>query len=145
MNNSFFGKSCEDVRKYKTIKFIFGKDSVKKIQRILNSVFFESAKIYGPYSAVVSLRNSKLLLDKPRYVGACILFISKIVMYEFHYDFIQPNFPGNKKIFSYIFREHSYWFKIKKMFTQHDLHEYKICIYTLPPTPPPLRNEGCTP
>ena len=39
---------------------------------------------------LVAIRKSKvaLKLNKPAYIGMCILELSKILMYEFHYDYI---------------------------------------------------------
>ena len=94
MNNSFFGKTCEDVYKYKDVRFICGEDNVIKLQKLQNSPYFDHLKLYGEFSAVLLMRKKKVLLDKPRFVGACILALSKVVMYDFHYNFIIPNFPG---------------------------------------------------
>ena len=37
---------------------------------------------------LVAIRKSKfrLKLNKPAYIGMCILELSKILMYQFHYD-----------------------------------------------------------
>merc|ERR1711873_293433 len=35
-----------------------------------------------------------------RYIGMCILDISKIVMYRFHYDYMMKKFPGAKLLFT---------------------------------------------
>ena len=94
MNNSFFGKSCEDVRKYKTVKFLMGEDSVKKMQKMVNSPLFDHVKLYSSTSAAVMMMRKKVTLNKPRFAGLAILSISKEVMYNFHYSFILPNFPG---------------------------------------------------
>ena len=103
MNNSFFGKTCEDVRKHKNVVYICGTDHVKKLQKKINCPLFERVKTYGDEAGVVLQRKWKLVLDKPRYVGMCILAISKEVMYDFHYNFILKNFPGNIYIYIYIY------------------------------------------
>ena len=41
----------------------------------------------------VSIRKNKvsLMYNKPSYVGLCILELSKVLMYEFDYDYIKIN------------------------------------------------------
>ena len=96
MNNSFFGKTCEDVKRYRDVQFICGENKVKKVQKQQNSPRFQRVKLYSEYSGVVEMHPKEVLMDKPRYVGMCILAISKEVMYDYHYNFIMPNFPGTK-------------------------------------------------
>ena len=40
---------------------------------------------------LVAIRKNKvtLTLNKPAYIGMCILELSKVLMYEFHYDYIK--------------------------------------------------------
>ena len=49
---------------------------------------YMSHKIFD--NNLVAIRKSKvaLKLNKPAYIGMCILEVSKILMYEFHYDYI---------------------------------------------------------
>ena len=35
-----------------------------------------------------------------RYIGMCVLDISKLIMYEFHYEFIMKKYPGTKLLFT---------------------------------------------
>ena len=42
------------------------------------------------------MKKSVVTLSKPRYVGCAILSLSKIYMYNFHYNFIKKHWPGNK-------------------------------------------------
>ena len=46
---------------------------------------------------LIAIRKSKvsLHLNKPTYTGMCILEFSKVLMYEFHYDYIKNKY-GNK-------------------------------------------------
>ena len=50
--------------------------------------------------AAFQLKRASVELNKPRYIGMCILDISKIVMYKFHYNFIMPKYPGTKLMFT---------------------------------------------
>ena len=43
-----------------------------------------------------------LTLDKPAYVGMCILELRKVLTYEFHYDFIKNKYNNNSRL---LFRE----------------------------------------
>ena len=39
-----------------------------------------------------------LTLNKPAYIGMCILELSKVLMYEFHYDYIKSKYGNNSKL-----------------------------------------------
>ena len=41
-----------------------------------------------------------MTLNKPIYVGFCILELSKLLMYEFHYDYVLKTFNGAKLLFA---------------------------------------------
>ena len=93
-NNSTFGKTCENVYKYMQVKFLNGEDKVNKMRRLLNSPYFNGTKVYDEFTAAVAMHKQSVVLDKPRFIGQCILSISKIVMYEFHYNFMMKHFKG---------------------------------------------------
>ena len=40
----------------------------------------------------------KVVMNKPVYLGQAILDVSKIVMYEFHYDYMKPKYGENLKL-----------------------------------------------
>ena len=46
---------------------------------------------------LVVIRNDKmtLLLNKPTYTGMSVLDLSKVLMYEFHYDYINNKYGNN--------------------------------------------------
>ena len=55
---------------------------------------YVSHKIFGNDLVGIGKNKFRLTLKKPVYIGTCILELSKILMQEFHYDYIKNN--GNK-------------------------------------------------
>ena len=49
---------------------------------------------------LVAIHKSKvtLTLNKPAYVGMCILKLNKVLMYEFHYDYIENKYGNNSRL-----------------------------------------------
>ena len=49
---------------------------------------------------LVAIRKSKLALrfNKPAYIGRCILELSNVLMYEFHYDYIKNKYDNKSKL-----------------------------------------------
>ena len=46
------------------------------------------------------MEKTKVTLDKPRYIGAAILALSKIVMYDFHYSYMAKKFKNSTLLFT---------------------------------------------
>ena len=59
---------------------------------------YMSHKIFD--SDVVAIRKNKvtLTLNKPTYIGMCILELSKVLMYKFHDDYIKNQYHNNSRI-----------------------------------------------
>ena len=51
-------------------------------------------------NGLVAIRKSKvtLMLNKPTYVCMCILDLSRLLMYEFHYDYIKNKYGNNSRL-----------------------------------------------
>ena len=49
---------------------------------------------------LVAIRKSKLALklNKPAYIGMCILELSKVLLYEFHYDYIKNKYDNKSEL-----------------------------------------------
>ena len=54
-----------------------------------------SRKIFD--NDLVAIRKNKvtLTLNRAAYIGMCILELSKVLMYEFHYDYIKNKYGNN--------------------------------------------------
>ena len=50
-------------------------------------------------SDLVKIRKSEVItLNKPGYVGMCILDLSNVLMYEFHYEYIKNEYGNNSRL-----------------------------------------------
>ena len=61
---------------------------------------YKSRKIFN--NDLVAIRKSKvtLTLNKPAYVGMCILDLSIVLMYEFHYNYIKNKYGNDSRLLS---------------------------------------------
>ena len=89
MNNSVFGKMMENIRKHKNIKLVTNKAQYLKTVMKPN---FKSGVLFGENLMGCEMGKVKVVMKKPIYLGQVILDLSKIVMYEFHYDYMKPKF-----------------------------------------------------
>ena len=95
LNNQIFGKSCENVRNYKEIKLANSKVKAKKL---LSKINVKSWKIFDSDLVAVHLNPLEINLNKPLFLGFCVLEISKLIMYQFYYDVIKPAFGQNVRL-----------------------------------------------
>ena len=72
----------------------------KKYQKIVNKPNFISQKIIDKNLVAAHCSKKILHLNKPIYIGFCILELSKLLMYQFHYDFVLKAFDNVKLLFT---------------------------------------------
>jgi hypothetical protein len=85
MNNSCFGKTMENVRNRIEFKLI-SVEPTDKMKRKCKKWIPMGDTLIG-----IHMFKTKVILDKPIYVGASILDLSKLHMQKFHYDVVKPN------------------------------------------------------
>ena len=88
MNNSVFGKTMENIRKHRNIKLVTNKD--KYLQMVMKRNF--KSGLFGENLMGCEMGHTKVVMKKPVYLGQTILDLSKIIMYEFHNDYMKPKF-----------------------------------------------------
>ena len=59
---------------------------------------FVNSKIFNENLVAIHNVKEKLVLDKPIYVGFCILDLSKWLMYDFHYGYIKNKYGCNAQL-----------------------------------------------
>ena len=92
MNNSVFGKTIENIRNRVDVKLVNTEEKFKKLVAKPN---FKSRKIFNENLISVHMKKTSLTMNKPVYLGMCILDLSKTLMYDFHYNYIILKY-GNK-------------------------------------------------
>ena len=92
MNNSVFGKTMENIRNRVNIKLV---NSEEKFKKLVAKPNYESRKIFNENLVSVHMKKTSLTMNKPVYLGMCILDLSKTLMFDFHYNYIKPKY-GNK-------------------------------------------------
>ena len=93
MNNSVFGKMMENIRKHRNIKLV---TTEEKYRRTVMKPNFKSGVLFGENLMGCEMGKIKVAMNKPVYLGQAILDLSKIVMYEFHYDYMVPKYGLEK-------------------------------------------------
>ena len=95
MNNSVFGKTMENLRKREDIKLVTDEE---KLLKLVSKPSFKSSKIFNEDLVAVHKTKPSLLLNRPAYVGMCILDLSKTLMYDFHYNYIKSRYSDKAKL-----------------------------------------------
>ena len=92
MNNSVFGKTMENIRKRVDVRLITDE---KKLLKMVSKPTYVSSKIFNENLVALHKIKETLTLNRPAYIGMCILDLSKTLMYNFHYNYIKKKY-GNK-------------------------------------------------
>ena len=95
MNNSPFGKAMENIRNRVSVKLANTREQFKKLTAKPN---YESRKIIGENLVSVHMKKTSLTMNKPVYLGMCILELSKIIMFDFHYNYIKQKYDNKAKL-----------------------------------------------
>ena len=95
MNNAIFVKPMENVRKHRDIKLV---TTDKRRNNLVSEPNYHAIKCFSENLAAIEMKNTKIKLNKPIYVGMAILDISKTLMHEFWYDYMKPKYGDNVKL-----------------------------------------------
>ena len=95
MNNTVFGKTMENVRKHRDIKLV---TTDKKSSKLVSELNYHTINYISENLSIIEMKRTKVKMNKPIYLGLSILEISKILMYEFWYDYMKPKYDDNVKL-----------------------------------------------
>ena len=108
MNNSVFGKTMENLHKRVDVRLVTNE---KKLDKLTSKPTYVSFKIFNENLMAVHKVKETLTLNRPAYVGMCILDLSKtLIMYDFHYNYIKKKYNNRARL----------------LFTDKDILTYEI-------------------
>ena len=89
MNNSVFGKTMENVRKHRDIKLV---TTEKRRIKLVSEPNYHTTKQFSENV------KANVKMNKPVYFGMSMLDISKILMYDFWYNYLRPKYTVKAKL-----------------------------------------------
>ena len=95
MNNSVFGKTMKNLCKRVDVRPVTNE---KKLDKLTSKPTFVSSKIFNENLMAVHKVKETLTLNRPAYVGMCILDLSKMLMYDFHYNYTKKKYNNGAKL-----------------------------------------------
>ena len=75
-----FGKTMENVTKYRDIKFV---STERRRKYLVSEPNYHTTKFFIGYLLAIEMEKTEILINKTVYLGLSILDLSKILMYEF--------------------------------------------------------------
>ena len=85
----------ENVRNHGDIKLVTS-DKIRK--RLVSELNYHSHKNFSEHLMAIEMKKTRIEMIKPIYLGMSILNISKMIMYEFQYDYIKPKYGERAKL-----------------------------------------------
>ena len=85
----------ENLRKRVDIRLV---TEEKKLLKLTSKPTFVSSRIFSKNLVAVHKIKETLTLNRPAYVGMCILDLSKTLMYDFHYNYIKQKYSNKSKL-----------------------------------------------
>jgi hypothetical protein len=93
--NSTFGKTLEDVRGRRNFELV---RSDKKLMKRVAKPQMEAFMIINENIVLIERLKRVVVLDKLMYAGFCILDLSKVLMYDYHYNVIVKRYGKTARL-----------------------------------------------
>ena len=94
-NNAVFGKTMENIRKHRDIRLV---TTNKKRSKLVSEPNYHTINYISEDLSITEMNKTKVKMNKRIYLGLLILDISKILMFEFWYDYMKPKYNDNVKL-----------------------------------------------
>ena len=85
----------ENIRNRVDIKLVNNEKQAEKLTAKHN---FDHCNILCEDLVAIHMKETRLVFDKPVYLGMCILDISKTSMYDFNYNYVKQKYEDKAKL-----------------------------------------------
>lgn len=85
----------ENIRSRVDIQLVNNEAKAKKLVAKPN---FKHCNIFDENLVAIHMKKTKLVFNKPVYLGMCILDLSKMLMYDFHYNYMKSKYGSKAKL-----------------------------------------------
>ena len=96
MNNAVFRKTMENVRKHSDIKLVTTER--RRNYLVLEPNYHTTNFFTENLLAIKMKKEAEIFMNKHAQLGLLILELSKILMYEFGYDYVEPKYNEKAKM-----------------------------------------------
>ena len=93
MNKIVFGKTMENVRKHRNLV-----TTKERRNRLMSESKYHNGNFFSENLWTIKMKWARVLINKLVYLGLSIIEISKMVMYEFWYDYVKPKYTRIGKL-----------------------------------------------
>ena len=87
MNKAVFGKTMENLRKPRDIKFVTTKG---RNNYLVCEPNYHTIKKFSYNLLAIEMRRTQILMNKSVFLVLSVKEISKVVFYEYWYDYVKP-------------------------------------------------------
>ena len=95
MNNTVFGKTLGNIRNRVAIRLITSDEVAQKLVAKPN---YDCCTIFDENLIAVHMKKTKILFNKPVFLGMIILDLSKSLMYDLHYNNVKTKYVDKAKL-----------------------------------------------
>ena len=85
----------ENVRKHRDIKLV---TTERRRNYLVSEPNYHTTKFFTENLLAIEMKKTEILMNKPVHLGLSILELSKILMYEFWYDYVKPKYGEKVKL-----------------------------------------------
>ena len=94
-NNAPYGKTMENIRKHRDIRLV---TNDKKRRKLASEPNYHATKHISEDLLIMEMTKHELYMNKPIQLGQAISEISKTLLYDFWYDYIELMYGDNAKL-----------------------------------------------
>ena len=98
MNNAVFRKNMENARKHRNMKLV---TIEKRRNYLVSGPNYRTIKFLTENVLAIEMKKAKILMTNLVCLGVSILELSKLLMYEFLYNYVKQKYGEKAKLYGY--------------------------------------------